>query len=76
MICFMCKGDMAESTTTHVVNWNNCVIIVKDVPCEKCLQCGESYYSNEVAEQLESIVNSLKSIVTEIAVVSYSNSVA
>ena len=32
------------------VNFNNSVIIIKNVPCEECEQCGEIFYTDEVAE--------------------------
>lgn len=44
-----------NSFTTHVVNYSNSVIIIKNVPCEECEQCGEIFYSDEVAEQLENL---------------------
>ena len=30
--CFYCKGDLIPGTTNHVVNYKNCIIIVKNVP--------------------------------------------
>ena len=72
-MCMYCKcNDLVESTTTHVVNYKGCVIIVKNVPCEECEQCGEKYYSNEVAKQLESLVNIAKQLMQEIAIIDYS----
>jgi YgiT-type zinc finger domain-containing protein len=65
-----CK-DVAPALTTHVVNYNGCVIIVKNVPCEECEQCGEKYYSDEVARRLEQIVNAAKQMMQEISVIDY-----
>ena len=36
-------------------------IYIKNVPSQVCKQCGEITYSNEVAKQLEKLVNSVKS---------------
>ena len=72
-MCMYCKcNDLIESTTTHVVNYKNCIIIIKNVPCEECEQCGEKYYSNEVAKQLENLVNTAKQLMQEIAIIDYS----
>ena len=71
MMCFFCKGRLSESTTTHVVTLDSCIIIIKNVPCMRCEQCGETYFNDYVAEQLERIVDELQSVVTEIAVVNY-----
>lgn len=55
-----------------MVNYKNCIIIIKNVPCEECDQCGEKYYSDEVAKQLESLVNAAKQLMQEVAVIDYS----
>ncbi len=60
-----------NSTTTHVVNYKNCIIVIKNVPCLECEQCGEKYYTDEVAERLETIVNMAKKLMQEIAVIDY-----
>lgn len=58
--------------TTHVVNYKNCIIIIKNVPCEECEQCGEKYYLDKVAMQLEYLVNTAKQLAQEVAVIDYS----
>jgi len=45
--------------------------VVKNVPCLECDQCGEKYYTDEVAEKLEYIVNMAKKLMQEIAVIDY-----
>ena len=72
MTCFFCKGTMQESTTTHFQQMENCIVIVKGVPCSKCSQCGEITYTGTVAKRLEQIVAELEKALTEIAVVNYS----
>ena len=72
-MCIFCKCDsVKESTTTHVVNYKGCIIIIKNVPCEECEQCNEKFYTDEVAEQLEIIVNNAKKLLQEISVIDYS----
>ncbi len=73
MSCFMCKGNLEDKLTNFIADLGNCIIIVKDVPSQVCSQCGEVSYSNDVALQLEKIINKTKSTLTEIAVVRYSN---
>ena len=46
-MCMYCKNDtLVESTTTHVVNYKNCTIIIKNVPCRECSQCGCLLYTS------------------------------
>ena len=61
-----------NSFTTHVVNYSNSEIIIKNVPCEECEQCGEIFYTYEVAEQLEKLVEAAKSLLQDISVIDYS----
>ena len=76
MTCFYCKGDMLDSTTTYVEDLGNCIIIIRNVPCSKCSQCGEFSYNGTVLKQLEKIVDQLKNSLTEVAIVNYKPSVA
>lgn len=72
-MCMFYKCDtVKQSTTTHVVNYKNSIIVIKNVPCEECEQCGEKYYTDEVVEQLEKMVNLAKQMMQEIAVIDYS----
>ena len=71
-MCMYCKNSTTvNSTTTHVVNYKNCIIVIKNVPCLECDQCGEKYYTDEVAERLELIVDMAKKLMQEIAVIDY-----
>ena len=76
MTCFYCKGDMTEATTTYMEDLGKCIVIVKNVPCNKCTQCGEISYSGTVVAQLEKIIAQLENALTEIAVVNYPTNVA
>ncbi len=60
-MCMFCKCDtVTPSLTTRVVNYNGAIIVIKNVPCEECEQCGEKFYTDEVAEKLEKMVNATK----------------
>ena len=72
-MCMFCKCDtVKQSTTTHVVDYNGSVIVIKNVPCEECEQCGEIFYTDEVAERLEKIVNDAKKLLQDLSVLDYS----
>lgn len=45
--------------------------IIKNIPCEECEQCGEIYYTDEVAGHLETMVNMMKKMMLEISVMDY-----
>ena len=69
--CFYCKGNMKDDFSNYMVYLDGRFIIVRNVPCHKCSQCGEVSYSGEVVTRLEEIVATRKEALTEIAVVEY-----
>ena len=75
MNCFFCKGDYEDKLTTYMVDLENCIIIVKNVPSQVCSQCGEVSYSHTVAVQLEKIVNDMRKVITEVAIINYADKV-
>lgn len=72
MNCFFCKGHMEKSTTTHMIELESCILIIKNVPCLKCRKCGEVSFTSDVIEQLDRIADLFKNAMTEVAVVNYS----
>lgn len=73
-MCLYCGcKTTALNVTNHVVNYRDCVIVVKNVPCEECEQCGEKYFSDEVMEKLEKIVDTAKQLAMEVFVTDYRN---
>lgn len=62
MTCFLCKGDVEKSTTTYMTEYNGCYIIIKNVPCTKCTQCGEEFLNGVTLQKIEKILEGLKSI--------------
>ena len=44
-----CKaGDMRPQKTTYFTQLNNCYVIIGNVPCLKCGQCGEEFLNTVV----------------------------
>lgn len=68
--CF--RDDKIKSHTTFTVEYKDCIIVVKNVPCFECQICGEITFSDEVSERLEELVNAAKSVLQEISVIDYS----
>ena len=72
----MCKGKIENKNTTFMFELEKCIIIIRKVPSQVCKQCGEASYSNEVAKQLEKLVNTVRNSITEITVINYTEKVA
>ena len=70
-MCFTCKGDIEKTTTTYMTEYDGCYIIIKNVPCNKCTQCGEEYLNGVTMQKIEAILAKLKDALTEFAIVDY-----
>jgi YgiT-type zinc finger domain-containing protein len=74
--CFRCEGKTRPVEKTHAVTLDDSVIIVKRVPALACGQCGEVYFSDEVMQNVETIIDKLESLIKEVAIVEYTAHVA
>ena len=71
--CPLCGGRLVsnqKATIPFVLE--NTVAVIKDVPAEVCASCHESYMTGEVTDRVTELLKQLRSLRTEISVVSYS----
>lgn len=70
--CLVCKADiMNESKSTYFTQLENCYVIIDNVPCMKCGQCGEVVYSASVMEKIDDILEKVKDIASKIFIMDY-----
>ena len=48
-----------------------CIIVIKNVPCLECPICGETTFTDDVADRLEKLVEAAKRIMNDISVIDY-----
>lgn len=72
MKCMSCKyGDMKEAKTTYFSALNNGYVIIENVPCLKCDQCGEEFFTVSTAEKIDDILDSIEKIASKIFILDY-----
>ena len=76
MKCISCGAKTVTDTTTDVTDINNCLVIIRNVPCHKCIECDEIIYTGEVMRILDEITTNANTSMNEISVVNYENKVA
>ena len=76
MNCFMCKGNLENKKVNYVVDLEDAIIIIKEVPAKVCTQCGEKYFDEETSKNIEKIVNQLKQVTKKLTIVKYKDKVA
>ena len=72
MTCARCGKDAYLSTTAEVMETGYGLVVIKNIPCYKCTECDEIFYTGDVALKIEDIMNALASVSQEITVVDYS----
>lgn len=76
MECFMCKGHTEKKLVNYLLDLNNMIIIIKNIPANVCTVCGERYFDDEVMKNLEKIINDLRTLTTEMSIVNYNEKLA
>ncbi|MCC8100780.1 MAG: type II toxin-antitoxin system MqsA family antitoxin [Lachnospiraceae bacterium] len=72
MKCLICKdGEMESAITTYFAQMSSCYVIIENVPCLKCKQCGEELFSASVLEKIDDILESLEKIASKIFIMDY-----
>lgn len=71
MKCFSCTAELENGFTTHTVEIETGVIVIRHVPCLKCTECGEIFYDDDVMEALEEIVSAARKMAGDIFVTEY-----
>ena len=74
-MCTFCGGNIKASTTEYIEKQGNYIIVIKNVPCNKCVQCGEEFFTTEVVEIIEKILDAIQFISSEltVTVIDYEN---
>jgi len=73
MNCLLCKsGNMIPAKESYFARLNGGYVIIENVPCYKCEQCGEVVYSATVMEKIEDLLEHLEKIASKIFIVDYS----
>lgn len=72
MNCFTCgSNNLKETTTIYVEKLENGILIIKNVPCQKCAQCGEEFFSMEIMKGIEKLGKMAENIISEVMIIDY-----
>ena len=72
MNCFTCGSNhMIETSTIYVEKLKSGILIVKNVPCRKCSQCGEEFFSMATMKEIEKLSKQAEKIISEVMIIDY-----
>jgi YgiT-type zinc finger domain-containing protein len=70
--CPICSGIKESGKVTFTVDLGTNLIVIRDTPATVCSLCGEEWISDEVAENIETVVKEAKMKNRMIEVVDFS----
>ncbi|MBW1834388.1 MAG: type II toxin-antitoxin system MqsA family antitoxin [Deltaproteobacteria bacterium] len=70
-ICPLCGGLKKQGTTTFTVDMKDTLVVIRNVPATLCSLCGNEWLSDEVAANVESMVEEAKNIHRQVEVTQY-----
>ena len=73
MKCIRCGKDSYKSTTTEAIEMDRGLLVIRNIPCYKCKECDEIFYTGDVALRIENITQQVKQLMQEVTIIDYKN---
>lgn len=70
-ICPLCGGHKNQGTTTFTVDTEDTLVVIRNVPATVCSLCGNAWLPDEVAANVEMIVEEAKNNHRQMEVTQY-----
>ena len=71
MKCMKCGEEAFKSTTIEAIELGFGVLVIRNIPCYKCAECDEIFYTGDVVQKIEEITERVKQLVQEVTVVDF-----
>jgi len=71
MKCMRCGKGAYKSTTTEAIEMGFGLLVIRNIPCYKCDECDEIFYTGDVVEKIERITVMVKSLMQEVTIIDF-----
>lgn len=71
MNCVRCGGKAAESVTSEAIEMDFGLLVIRNIPCFKCEECDEIFYTGNVVEKIEEITETVRKLVQDVTIVDF-----
>lgn len=69
--CPLCGGSKQQGTTTFTAELGFGVVVIRNVPATICSLCGADWIADDVAEQIEALVDDARRKRLQVEVVAF-----
>ena len=69
MKCMKCGKPAFKSVTSEAIELGFGLLVIRNIPCYKCEECDEIFYTGDVVQKIESIVAEAKQLMQEVRLI-------
>ena len=69
MKCMKCGQAAYKSVTSEAIELGFGLLVIRNIPCYKCEECDEIFFTGDVVQKIEEIVDEAKQLMQETRVV-------
>ena len=71
MKCMRCGKPAYKSVTSEAVELGFGLLVIRNIPCYKCEECDEIFYSGNVVQRIEMFIDEAKQLMQEMRVIDF-----
>ena len=69
MKCMKCGKPAFKSVTSEAIELGFGLLVIRNIPCYKCEECDEIFYTGDVVQKIVSIVAEAKQLMQEVRLI-------
>ena len=73
MKCMRCGKTAFKSMTSEAIELGFGLLVMRNIPCYKCEECDEIFYTGDVVQKVESIIVDAKQLMQDIRVIDFTD---
>ena len=66
-----CGHETYKSATSEAIETEFGLLVIRNIPCYKCEECDEIFYSGDVVLKIEEISEKVKQLAQDITIIDY-----
>ena len=71
MKCMKCGKNALQSTTSEAIEMDFGLLVTRNIPCYKCEECDEIFYTGDVVQKIEEITENVKQFMQEVTIIDF-----
>lgn len=71
MKCMRCGREAYKSTTSEAIEMGFGLLVIRNIPCYKCLECDDILYTGDVVKKIEEITEKVKLLMQEFTIIDF-----